>query len=298
MPGVVPAAAALALLRSRETFDLPAPGAAKFGPLDARLSPLDATMNSTMTQRALRRPSLPSSPSPLDRSSDLLSRLGTAARTFDTQQPLSVVALVQTPSAASAGAATASSSRAMAFFLPSLRASSSSSSSTSASCCSLAPLSRRTVIHHPRLANPPKYKTKLHPAAFEAPLEESSPGAADGGATFVFNPAPSLASPRSVASLEPNLSPNGRRMPSGWAKTPGFGFMAPRIDRLVDGSVEASQAGHRPKAPSGKDKAEMARLREEDPVKNSINQLAKRYVLSGERPEANQRARARAKCST
>lgn len=173
----------------------------------------------------------------------------------------------------------------MAFFLPSLRASTSaSSSSTAVACCSTAPFSRRTVVHHPRLPNPPKYRPKLHPASFSEAMPESSPGAGDGGATFEYNPAPSAKAPRTVASgvdglLAPNLSPNGRRMPAAWRKVPGWGYMAPRIDRLVDGSEAARQAGWRPEKPSAAVVAEMNKLRQEDPVTNSNNKLAKQCVL-------------------
>jgi hypothetical protein len=118
----------------------------------------------------------------------------------------------------------------------------------------------------------------MHPEGFSEPLAESSPGANDGGATFVFNPAPSVASVRSVTTLEPNLSPNGRRMPAGWAKVPGFGFMAPRVDRLIDGTKEAEQSSWVSPKPTREIQRKLAELRRADPIKNSVNQLSKRCV--------------------
>lgn len=89
---------------------------------------------------------------------------------------------------------------------------------------------------------------------------------------LVYNPPPTQASVRSTTLLPGELSPTGKRLPSGWRKVPGLGHVAPRCDGRVDGEEERPN-----RVVLAKEVVEeMRRLRLEDPVSNSLRSLSKR----------------------
>ena len=74
----------------------------------------------------------------------------------------------------------------------------------------------------------------MHPQGWVAPLPS--------GALFSYNPPPTVPTPlTTTVPLEPIVSSTGKVLPSGWARVPGYGHLAPRVDRREDG-FEGKQA--------------------------------------------------------
>lgn len=115
----------------------------------------------------------------------------------------------------------------MSFLIPSLRSSSSTASSSFS--LFLPPISRRGVKHVAKLPKVPKFSQLLHPQGWVSSLPS--------GASFIYNPPPTLPTTKHVVNpLDPIISATGKVLPTGWARVPGYGHLAPRIDRKEEGS--------------------------------------------------------------
>jgi hypothetical protein len=104
-----------------------------------------------------------------------------------------------------------------------------SSLSRSTSTLPTLPTLRRSVKHIPRDPNTPKFRPIIHPQGFVSSLPS--------GALFAYNPPPSSPSitNSTTAPLDPIVSPTGKVLPSGWRRVPGYGHLAPRVDRRQEG---------------------------------------------------------------
>ncbi|KAL7412381.1 hypothetical protein BDY24DRAFT_392749 [Mrakia frigida] len=153
-------------------------------------------------------------------------------------------------------------------FLPSLRSSCSSASACSSSSSSAITTSRRSIRHVPKPANVPKFKQLLHPQGWVAPLPS--------GATFVYNPPPTVPSNKfTVTPLNPILSKTGKVLPTGWQRVPGYGHLAPRLDRKEEGLENSSVQYVVPEAV----KAEIKALRMQNPGAWTNTTLGTKFSL-------------------
>ena len=142
------------------------------------------------------------------------------------------------------------------------------------------PTLRRSIRHIARDPNTPKFRANLHPQGWVSPttssLTSSSPSSSSSSPTqrpphlpspalFSYNPPPTVPTPSTtLPALDPIVSATGKTLPTGWKRVPGYGHLAPRVDRREEGDKGLLAGGGHWVVPE-ETKEEIRRLRVGDP---------------------------------